>query len=131
MNDNNLNNSNNLKPVRCGCGGEVEVHIMGHEMTKAQYYINCEKCDTRTWFYDTEAEAITAWNKAMGAKDINVPDKERTAKVKNIQTDWHDDEYINDRLGEMYHFGDCDNCGETVTEGQKYCSYCGARLEWE
>ena len=72
MNDNNLNNSNNLKPVNCGCGGEAEVHIMGHELTKAQYYINCEKCDTRTWFFDTEAEAIAVWNKAMG-KDINVP----------------------------------------------------------
>lgn len=45
-----------LTPVRCGCGGEAEVHIMGHELTKAQYYINCEKCDTRTWFFDTEAE---------------------------------------------------------------------------
>lgn len=61
--------SDELKPVRCGCGGEAEVHIMGHELTKTQYYINCEKCDTRTWLFDTEAEAVTVWNKAMGAKE--------------------------------------------------------------
>ena len=107
-----------LKPVNCGCGGEAQVdQTDGYD----EYKVYCPKCFMSSGTFNTEAEAVTTWNRAMRDKDINVPDKERTAKVKNIQTDWHDDEYINDRLGEMYHFGDCDNCGETVTEGQKYC----------
>ena len=102
--------------------------------------IFCEKCGMQTGWTKNKEDAIEIWNRVMDAsninvgykfdKDINVPDKERMAKVKNIQTDWHDDDYINYRLGEMYHFGDCDNCGETVTESQKYCSYCGAKLDW-
>ena len=66
-----------------------------------------------------------------GAKDIDVPAKERMAKVENIQTDWYDDEYINDRMGDMYHYGDCGTCGQTVEQGQKYCPECGSKLIWK
>ena len=55
----------------------------------------------------------------------------RTAKVGNIQVEWGDDEYINDRMGAMYHYGNCSNCGKTVSHSQKYCHECGARLEWK
>ena len=69
--------SEEMKPVRCGCGGEP---IVGHiEKTrclpKDRWYIGCPNCDICTKIYDTEAEVITAWNTAMGAKDINVPAK--------------------------------------------------------
>ena len=97
-----------LKPVRCGCGREAEVHVMGHEMSDAQYYIKCEKCDTRTWFFDSEAEAVKTWNKAMG---------ELTAKVEWSEVDG-------------CHL--CGNCGYAVNPHcEVYCAGCGARLEWE
>ena len=62
-----------LKPVRCGCGGKAKVapyHGDGYE----SFYVYCQKCNIETDYYEFEAEAITAWNRAMG---------ERTAKVEN------------------------------------------------
>ena len=55
-----------LKPVRCGCGGEAFVHLMGFEKVETRYYVQCDECGTRTEIQYTEAEAIEAWNKAMG-----------------------------------------------------------------
>lgn len=78
--------SDELKPVNCGCGGEAEVHAMRHELTKAQYYINCEKCDTRTWFFDSESEAIETWNKAMGAKEQAVPNMTILKRKVDLQS---------------------------------------------
>ena len=65
-----------LKPVRCGCGGEAKI-IHGDYRTS----VYCTNCGIQTCYYATEAEAIEAWNRAMSgvAKDINVPNK--TAKV--------------------------------------------------
>ena len=59
-----------LKPVRCGCGGEP---VVGHiektrYLPKDRWYIGCPKCDICTGLYDTEAEVIEAWNRAMGRK---------------------------------------------------------------
>lgn len=64
-------------------------------------------------------------------KTLPSVEPERTAKVENIQVEWGDDEYVNDRMGDMYHYGNCGNCGETVSHNQKYCRECGARLEWD
>ena len=63
-----------LKPVRCGCGGEP---IVGHiektnYLPKDRWYIGCPKCEICTKIYNTESEAIQAWNKAMGVTDTNV-----------------------------------------------------------
>jgi hypothetical protein len=61
-----------MKPVRCGCGGEP---VVGHiektsYLPKDRWYIGCPKCDICTGIYDTEAEAIEAWNRAMsGVED--------------------------------------------------------------
>ena len=55
--------SDELKPVRCGCGGEAIVHE--HEYGEFEVY--CPMCFITTDDYKTEAEAIEAWNKAMGA----------------------------------------------------------------
>lgn len=52
------------KPVHCGCGGEAKVHGGGDIST----FIRCQKCKIETKFYDTEAEAIEVWNRAMGAE---------------------------------------------------------------
>lgn len=46
-----------LKPVRCGCGGEAKVNSL---VTKG-YYIKCSKCGImQTVGKYSEAEAITA-----------------------------------------------------------------------
>lgn len=68
-----------MKPVRCGCGGEAVIYVT-HWWGKC-YVCECEECGTVSRPCNTEAEAVEAWNRAMGATDTNVGDKERTAKV--------------------------------------------------
>ena len=65
-------NDNELKPVRCGCGGEAKVET-DHDIIQPVAPIDwkrvvCAKCNIRTTWRKTEAEAITAWNKAMGTE---------------------------------------------------------------
>ena len=67
-----------IKIVNCGCGGKSMLYI---SPITTRCLLQCESCKIETAFYDTEIEAVEAGNKAMGAKDINVPNKERTAKV--------------------------------------------------
>ena len=91
-----------LKPVPCGCGGEAKV-----EEWVGRWYVRCQKsnCLISTKNCDTEAEAITAWNRAMG---------ERTAKVKKG----------------AYDLMRCE-CGMPVSSNYEYCPKCRARLEWQ
>lgn len=57
-----------LKPVRCGCGGEAILDCYLGDLHRSNlYYIYCAKCDIRTSNYLSEAEAVEAWNRAMGA----------------------------------------------------------------
>ena len=62
--------SDELKPVRCGCGGEAKIRPyrrLDFAFTnKTDYYVQCDKCGISTLMKDTEGEAIEAWNKAMG-----------------------------------------------------------------
>ena len=51
------------KPVNCGCGGEAIVDRNAPNWT----VIHCEKCGICLNNFDTEVEAVKAWNKAMGA----------------------------------------------------------------
>lgn len=61
-----------LKPVRCGCGGEAKViSYLIREYCKMAYYVRCENCGTETDDLHSEAEAITAWNRAMGADKVD------------------------------------------------------------
>ena len=144
--------SEELKPIRCGCGGEADVHIMGHEMTKAQYYINCERCDTRTWFYDTEAEAISAWNQAMGITHERAVEYlqitgwmqdhdrqmmamgsiEKSSTVERTAKVIEHDASVTDTDGYKYHRTEylCGDCKKRVLGGDEYCSHCGAKLIW-
>ena len=74
-----------LKPVRCGCGGKAKV-ICGYAAATKPYHVECMACGTRTTFHYFEAEAIQAWNQAMGKpieidrfdKDTNIPYKNAT-----------------------------------------------------
>lgn len=67
--------SEELKPVNCGCGGEA--HIYTYEarwkITEDGYQrsVGCLKCGIATQLYDTEAEAIQSWNKAMGVDKVD------------------------------------------------------------
>lgn len=105
-----------LKPVRCGCGGEVAVLFgvyKGHE-----YYIaKCWGCGTQTVKKRHKAEAIEAWNLAMGNR-MELQTVERTAKVR----DWSEDVFGHYR---------CDKCGFVLGSDYVYCPNCGCRLEWK
>ena len=103
--------TDNLKPVRCGCGGEASCYFT-HYWGKC-FTVQCSECGIETKPYDTEAEAVTAWNRAMG---------ERTAKAKDL-----------DRRSEtsMCWEGICTKCGAYTMHEMNYCFHCGARLEWE
>jgi len=58
-----------LKPVRCGCGGEA--HVMQPSYTHCRV-VMCPKCGIKTAFMNTEAEAIEAWNRAMRRAKVDV-----------------------------------------------------------
>lgn len=146
-----------LTPVRCGCGGEAKVEFcqqsycgqncFGDKKIKYRVYMICKKCHARgkpiitDWLinphpwdsiysgrirHNAEQDemfapyverAIEAWNRAMGATDMNVGDKERTAKAEWSEVDGC---HLCGECG----FAVCPNC-------DVYCAGCGARLEWE
>ena len=110
--------SDELKPVRCGCGGEAKVQRV-KTLKSHVLVVMCTKCEIATNYYTKEAEAITAWNTAMSAKDINVP----TKSVENIYSVGDHDK--------IYVYGFCPECGSAVIKPDKYCSECGCRLEWK
>ncbi len=97
--------TDDMKPVRCGCGGETVIM----PTPSGRFAVGCKKCDICTGLYNTEAEAVKAWNTAMG---------ERTAKaIRNPQA----------------FFYRCE-CGYGLCcekNDMNYCPMCGARLEWE
>lgn len=118
--------SEELKLVRCGCGGEAILQFCesGYSWNRSRgFCVECTKCQIKTIDYQTEAEAVQIWNKAMGVKDINVPGKERTAKVSN-QIFNNPNPYT---VGAW--IGTCE-CGELVSHTSKYCHMCGAKLDW-
>lgn len=106
--------TNDLKPVRCGCGGEAKVETDHYTLVPGKpndYWkrVSCSECNIRTTWRTTEAKAIMAWNKAMG---------ERTVKAT--------------RKPEAF-FYRCE-CGYGLCcekNDINYCPQCGARLEWE
>ena len=57
--------SEELKPVRCGCGGEAMLYV------DLKYFsIICKKCGIATRDFLSEAEAVEAWNRAMSGHVI-------------------------------------------------------------
>lgn len=60
--------SEKLKPVRCGCGGEAVIYVT-HWWGKC-YVCECDECGMASRPCTTEAEAIRAWNRAMGAEKM-------------------------------------------------------------
>jgi len=118
--------SDKLTPVHCGCGGEVWAFMTLYpENTERPYICQCRNCFTRTGGYPTEAEAITAWNRAMGSAEKSST-VERTAKVIEH------DASVTDTDGYKYHRSEylCGACKKKVLGGDEYCSHCGCRLDW-
>jgi hypothetical protein len=112
-----------LKPVRCGCGGEAGC-FMTHYWGKC-FTVQCLECGIETKPYDTEAEAVQAWNRAMGSAEKSST-VERTAKVIEH------DASVTDTDGYKYHRSEylCGACKKKVLGGDEYCSHCGCRLDW-
>ena len=54
-----------LKPVRCGCGGEARVMQPSYTHCRV---VMCPNCGIKTAYRSTESEAVTAWNRAMGTE---------------------------------------------------------------
>ena len=58
-----------LKPVKCGCGGEAKVETDHDTFVPGEPIdwkrVRCSECNIRTTWRSTETEAITAWNRAM------------------------------------------------------------------
>ena len=116
-----------LTPVRCGCGGEATVDCYLGGLDKNDlYYVYCPECNIQTANYLIESEAVQAWNRAMGAKDIHVVDK--FAKDINVprKGKWQR------RKG-----SDCWECSEChavlesddiVRHNYYYCYHCGADM---
>lgn len=59
-----------LKPVRCGCGGEAIYGKWVRKVGVIAHAVGCKNCGIQTKPYPTEAEAVQAWNRAMGTENI-------------------------------------------------------------
>ena len=101
-----------LKPVRCGCGGEAEPYAW----VSGSYSCHCLSCGIETTNFKTPEEAVKAWNRAMGNHFREVTKKiEQTAKVfQNI---------------DGYRCSKCFYKFETTAIPQN-CPKCGSPLDW-
>lgn len=116
---------NKKQLLPCGCGGESKV-IFPFMHTDV-YLVECNECGICTSSYNTESEAVTAWNTAMGGllpegdPQKNVGCKyttttERTAKVECVA------EVYRGEIVDHYLSGICEICGEPTYDHAKYCS---------
>lgn len=82
-----------LKPVRCGCGGEAIIETDYDTVAPGELWkrVVCHNCNIRTTWRHTEAEAVTAWNTAMGGNVIvcGNPDSPKSKTVG-----WNEDRYV-------------------------------------
>ena len=97
-----------LKPVPCGCGGEAHTTEYPYSDGKG-YGVTCVKCLCNVpTIHKTEAEAVTAWNKAMGRKTGEwIKVESETVNGRCSVCGYESHLYENDVYGE--HF--CPNCG--------------------
>ena len=67
-----MSEKTNQKIMKCGCGGEAKIDKHTYYRALPTYGVRCHRCGQQTrQFYYTEAEAINAWNKAMGADKVD------------------------------------------------------------
>ena len=120
-------------PVRCGCGGEAKVVKHEYYMCSSTYGVTCYKCGTATnQGFDTEVEAVTAWNRAMsGSAEEKLKafldgmsaemKEERTAKVETVEKQ------------NVFKCGECGQYFPSTSWGSpgEYCARCGAKRDWK
>ena len=103
----------------CGCGGEASL-CCGFEHRDI-YSVECNKCGICTCVYDTEAEAIEAWNKAMG-------NTEKSSTVEQNTGEWIKDRDAH-RCSECHAVLDGD---DWTWRNNYYCYHCGAKMKgWD
>ena len=122
-----------LMPVRCGCGGEAEVFgydtLSGHH----DYYVSCTKCGICIPTKPTEAKAIS--REALCEYALNTIDKTVSPndimRFPSAEPEREKGEWIENHTT-------CSECGwqmiDDVLESPnmvffKYCPNCGARIE--
>lgn len=76
-----------LKPVQCGCGGEAEICQKYLSGNLPDIYVLCGNCSIRTGEYYTEAEAIEAWNRAMGKRSGENTGKQMSQECWNADVE--------------------------------------------
>ena len=143
-----------LKPVRCGCGGEPYL-----KYDDGAYSVMCTKCGIETKGYcdhfdnfrSAKEYATKAWNRAMGVDrkldewctDCKEYDHKKhccprwNRVIKNVVDEVREKydervakvEYRETKMGFTYRCCNCDN--RIDNSCVKYCPHCGARLEWE
>ena len=139
----------NRKPVNCGCGGEAQTG----KSYSGFYGVECINCGIQSGYYDTEAEAVQAWDRAMGVTEMSdlISREKLISTIRPMVGMWEDETFwINyervvsiiesvepeERTAkvEMLLCGNCheSNIFDVVTrQHYKYCPSCGCRLEWE
>lgn len=119
---------------KCKCGGNAIIRQDHFSISYGDWKIFCEKCGMQTGWTKNKEDAIEIWNRTMDAsdinvgnkfdKDINVPAKERMAKVTQIETN-----------SATVFLWKCNNCGQPIHKTSwgrtvNYCASCGAKLDW-
>lgn len=133
---------NELKPIRCGCGGGAQV-VFPFGNTD-MYLIECDECGICTSSYNTKSEAVTAWNTAMSGvvpQPCTTPNGAYTGGCTFTNTtdpnkDFHpvrDFMVGTERTAKVVEDLDleCEKCNQWLKRGWKFCPMCGCRLEWE
>lgn len=130
---------NKKPPVPCGCGGEaVTDYIIGEPCEGLSWFVYCKNCEIQLPAeYSTEDEAIEAWNKSMSgsAKEkLKAFWDSMSAEMNEERTVMVESSTIT--INPPNSIWKCGNCGQQMYETHfgnriKYCSNCGARLEWE
>ena len=116
-----------LKPVRCGCGGEAKVDCVIQHDGLYMAGVFCANCGTKTIpFWSKEKDkaidyAVTTWNRAMSGSTEKSSIVERIAKVETVEKP------------NVYKCSECGQYFHSTAWGSpvEYCSRCGAKLDWD
>lgn len=121
-----------LKPCPF-CGGEAETLTADSMHGGYLFGIMCNDCRSRGDVYDTEAEAIEAWNTraeyhgyeqaAIEAWQSIKAFKERTCELEPLEAF-----YVTLNMLDQTEWGVCSNCGTASPIDATYCCECGAKV---
>lgn len=113
--------SDEMKLCHCGCGGEAIYGKWVRKVGVIAHAVGCKNCGIQTKPYPTEAEAVQAWNRAMGKRTVKVELNPLAEDIVIGNTTF--------KIGTRV-IAECE-CGTWLRLGYKYCPNCGARLEWD